>query len=226
MSRRLFAVVALILTFLLAGPAAAAQDAAELETIAEMVLETDSADLVSALEEPITDRDLPGGFLAPVDGVPENAEIINAFVEGMGDLDGVATPVNQGLDTDPELIPGLLSTAVITYMVTEQEITEDDLEDFANGIEEGLGDDPSMEGTVEQVELFDSEAVLSTLTLEQDGIFVVVQMLAIPVGNTMVVGTLLTADETEVDQSDLLPLTEDLTVAGVEYLGTAAEAAG
>lgn len=226
MSRRLFALVALILTFVLAGPAVAAQDAAELETIAEVVLDTDPADLVAALEEPITDGDLPGGFLAPVDGVPENAEIIDAFVGGMGDLGGVATPVNQGLDTDPELIPGLLSTAVITYMVSEQEITEDALADFANGVEEGLTDDPTMEGVVEQVELYDSEAVLTTLTLEQEGIFVVVQMLAIPVGSTMVVGTLLTADQTEVDPTDILPLTEDLTVAGVEYLGTAAEAAG
>lgn len=226
MSRRLIALVALILTFVLAGPAVAAQDAADLEAISEMVLATDSADLVTALEEPITDRDLPGGFLAPVDGVPENAEIINAFVDGMGDLGGVATPVNQGLDTDPELIPGLLSTAVITYMVAEQEITNDDLEDFANGVEEGLTEDPTMEGVVEQVELFDSEAVLTTLTLEQEGVFVVVQMLAIPVGSTMVVGTLLTADQAEVDSTDILPLTEDLTVAGVEYLGTAAEAAG
>jgi hypothetical protein len=214
------------MAFVLAGPAVAAQDAAELEAIAEVVLQADEADLVAALEEPITDRDLPGGFLAPVDGVPENAEIIDAFVSGMGDLGGVATPVNQGLDTDPDLIPGLLSTAVITYLVADQEITGDDLEDFASGVEEGLTDDPAMEGTVEQAELFGSDAVLTTLTLEQDGVFVVVQMLAIPVGSTMVVGTLLTADQAEVDPTDILPLTEDLTVAGVEYLGTAAEAAG
>ncbi|HYJ13549.1 MAG TPA: hypothetical protein VEW66_08155 [Thermomicrobiales bacterium] len=226
MSRSLVALLGLVLALVFAGPAVSAQDAADLEAIAEVVLATDQADLVAALEEPITDSDLPGGFLAPVDGVPENADIIDAFVSGMGDLGGVATPVNQGLDTDPKLIPGLLSTAVITYMVTEEEITEDDLADFADGVEEGLADDPTMEGTVEQVELFDSEAVLSTLTLEQDGIFVVVQMLAIPVGSTMVVGTLLSADQTEVDSTDILPLTEDLTVAGVEYLGTAAEAAG
>ena len=226
MSRSLVALLTLVLALIFTGPAASAQDAADLEAIAEVVLATDQADLVAALEEPITDSDLPGGFLAPVNGVPENADIIDAFVSGMGDLGGVATPVNQGLDTDPKLIPGLLSTAVITYMVTEEEITEDDLADFADGVEEGLADDPTMEGTVEQVELFDSEAVLSTLTLEQDGIFVVVQMLAIPVGSTMVVGTLLSADQTEVDSTDILPLTEDLTVAGVEYLGTAAEAAG
>ena len=226
MSRRLIALVALVLSFVLAGPAVAAQDAAELETIAEAVLATDSADLVTELEVPITDADLPGGFLAPVDGVPENAEVVDAFVTGMGDLGGVATPVNQGLDTDPELVEGLISTAVITYMVTDQEISESDLEDFADGIESGLGSDPSMQGVVEPTELFGTNAVLTTLTLDQDGVFVVVQMLAIPVGSTMVVATMLVADQSEVDPTDIEPLTEDLAVAGVEYLGKAAEAAG
>lgn len=226
MSRRFIALVALVLSFVLAGPAVAAQDAAELDTIAEAVLATDSADLVTALEEPITDADLPGGFLAPVNGVPENAEIVDAFVNGMGDLGGVATPVNQGLDTDPELVEGLLSTAVITYMVTDQEITADDLADFSEGLESGLNSDPSMQGVVEPTTLFGTDAVLVTATLEQDGIYVVVQMLAIPVGSTMVVGTLLVADQTEVDPTDIEPLTEDLTVAGVEFLGKAAEAAG
>ncbi len=226
MSRRLIALVALVLSFILAGPAVAAQDAAELDTIAEAVLAVDSADLVKELEVPITDADLPGGFLAPVNGEPENAEIVNAFVQGMGDLDGVATPVNQGLDTDPEVVQGLLSTAVITYMVTDEEITEADLDDFTKGLEEGLASDPTMDGAVEPTELFGKEAVLVTITTEQDGVYVAVQMLAIPVGSTMVVATILVADQATVDPTDIQPLTEDLAVAGVEYLGKAAEAAG
>lgn len=226
MSRRFVALVALVLTFVLAGPAVAAQDAAELDAIAESVLAVDSADLVAALEEPITDQDLPGGFLAPVNGEPENAEIINAFVDGMGDLGGVATPVNIGLDTDPAVVQGLLSTAVISYMVADEEITSSDLDDFTKGLETGLVGDPTMEGTVEPTELFGSDAVLATISVEQSGVFVVVQMLAIPVGNTMVIGVLLVADQVETDPTDVLPLTENLTVAGVEYLGKAAEAAG
>jgi hypothetical protein len=226
MFRHLVAVVALVMAFVLAGPAVAAQDAAELEAIAEAAMAVDSADLISELEVPITDADLPGGFLAPVDGVPENAEIVDAFVDGMGDLGGDATPVNQGLDTDPEVVTGLLSTAVITYMVTDSEITDADLADFAEGIESGLADAPGMTGVVEETELYDTNAILTTLTLEQSGVFVTVQLLAIPVGNTMVVGTLLVADQAAIDPTDIQALTEDLTVAGVEYLGTAAEAAG
>lgn len=226
MSRRLIAMIALVLSFVLAGPAMAAQDASELDAVAEAVLAVDSADLITALEEPITDADLPGGFLAPVDGTPENAEVVNAFVEGMGDLGGAATPVSHGLDTDPELIQGLLSTAVITYMVTDDEITDSDLADFSEGLESGLVGNETMEGTVEQVELYGTNAVMATISLEQDGVFVVVQMLAIPVGSTMVVGTLLVADQAELDPTDLQPLTEDLTAAGVDYLGKAAEAAG
>jgi hypothetical protein len=135
--------------------------------------------------------------------------------------------LTHGIDTDPDVVPGMLSSGILTYITASDEISDSDLDDFQDGIEEGL-DDPSgtfSDASVDRVEVQGTDAVLVTLGLEQDGTSVVVQMLAIPVGNTMVVATVLVVDTAAVDAAEVEPLTAELAVAGVTYLGTVAEGA-
>lgn len=229
--KRLFLMALLMMGLLLSSSSAVAAQDIETETesdfaaVAEVVLDADPEALATAIETPLTDADLPEGFLAPVDGIPENAEVVDAFSTGLGDLEGAVGSFTHGLDTDPAVVPGELSAGILTYIVAEEEITGDDLEDFAGGIEDGL-DDPDAtfsESSVEMVQVNGEDAVLTTLGLEESGTFVVVQMLAIPVGNTMVVSTVLSVDTAAVDAEEITPLTAELAVAGVEFLGTVAE---
>jgi hypothetical protein len=211
------------------GNAVAAQEletetTADVDAVAEAVLAVDPTDLATALEEAPTDADLPEGFKAPVDGTPENAEVVDAFSTGLGDLEGAVGNVTHGLDTDPDVVPGMLSSGILTYITADEEISDSDLDDFQEGVEEGLGTS-SPDATAERVEIQGTEAVLVTLPLEESGTSVIVQMLAIPVGNTMVIATVLVVDTTAVDVEEVQPFTAELAVAGVNYLGTVAEGA-
>lgn len=215
-----------------AGNAVAAQELestveVDFEAVAELVLDADPDALAEGLETAPTQADLPDGFTAPA-GEPANAEIAEAFASGLGDLDGAIANVTHGVDTDPAVVPGVISAGILTYIVVEDEITEGDLEEFAEGIEEGFSGEAGAvftDTSVEITEVNGQPAVLTTLAMEESGMTAVVQMLAIPVGNTMVVSTVLSVDTAAVDAEALTPFTADLAVAGVAYLGTVAEAA-
>lgn len=232
--KRLVVLVLLMMGMVLsAGNAVAAQDIettteADVEAIAELALDADPEALATELETAPADADLPEGFTAPASGTPENADIVDAFSTGLGEIEGAVANVTHGFDTDPAVVPGLISAGILTYIVVEDEITSDDLDDFAEGIESGLGDSEAAgytEATVEEVSVNGGDAILVTLGMEASGMTAVVQMLAIPVGNTMVISTVLSVGEEAIDSADLTPITAELAVAGVAYLGSAAEAA-
>lgn len=219
---RLFAIIALALSFIFSGTAAIAQTAAQLDDISAAVLNANTDDLVTALEAVPTDAELPSGFTVPADGVADNAEVVDAFSGALGDLGDGTVSVVHGINTDPSIVEGTLSAAMITYLVVEDEITDDDLVNFADGLESGFQPDPATgvtDGAVDEIELFDSNAIVATLQMEQLGAFVTVQMMAIPVGNVMVVSTIVVANTAVTDPQDIMPLSENLTIASVMYLG-------
>lgn len=65
------------------------------------------------------------------------------------------------------------------------------------------------------------EGALVTYVLNEEALQSVVQIVAIPVGNTMVISMVVQAG-TEVDADAVLTASEDLALAGVDYLGTVA----
>lgn len=65
------------------------------------------------------------------------------------------------------------------------------------------------------------EGALVTYVLNEEALQSVVQIVAIPVGNTMVISMVVQAG-TEVDADAVLTASEDLVLAGVDYLGTVA----
>jgi hypothetical protein len=209
----------------------------DIAAVGESVLASDPDALATGLETPPDDAILPEGFTNPESGVPENAEIIEQFTGAIGDIEGTVATVNHGFNTDPEVVPGLISAGILTYIVTDEEITPEDLDDFEEGASEGLGSatpeagaeaTPSAmtpQGAVERIDIGGTEAVVISVGVEQGGISVVVQIVAVPVGNTMAIGTVLIADQSAVDQDAVLGFAEALTLSGVEHIGTVAEGA-
>jgi hypothetical protein len=196
----------------------------DIAAISEAVLEADPETLVEALATPPDDSDLPEGFLNPASGTPENADLVDAFTSEIAEIEGTVGNVNQAFDTDPSVVPGLISAGVLTYIVTDEEITSDDLDDFEEGAGGGFeGEAAGSEGSVDRITVGDTDAVLITVSTEESGVTAVVQIVALPVGNTMVIGTVVVADQGEVLPDDVLPFAEELTLAGASHLGTVAE---
>ena len=77
--------------------------------------------------------------------------------------------------------------------------------------------------SIRSTDLGGVEAVVITVVTEEAGVSAVVQMVAVPVGTTLVIGTALVADEGAVDPEEVLPFAEELTLAGVAHLETVAE---
>lgn len=208
------------------APLAAAQDEeVDVTAISETVLDADPEALVEGLEEPPADEDLPEGFINPPSGTPENADLAESFELPTSEFPGAVGSVNFPFDTDPDVIPGLISAGHLNYIVTDDEITDDMLEDFKKGAEEELADatDESIEATVEDITVGETDGVLITVVTTQEGASAVVQVVALPVGNTFVIGTALVADQEEIDADEVQTHAEELTLAGVAHLGTVAE---
>lgn len=238
---RLFLVLVFLMGMMLgASGAASAQETAidiDIAATGEIVLAADPDALATALETPPDDSLLPEGFMNPPSGEPENAEIIEQFTGAIGDIEGTVATVNHGFDTDSAVVPGLISAGIMTYIVTDAEITAEDLDEFEEGASEGLDTGTpeaateatpaglSPQGAVKRIDIGGAEAIVITVSVEQGGVSVSVQIAAVPVGNTMVIGTVLIADQGEVDQEQVLGFAEALTLAGVDHLDTVAEGA-
>lgn len=235
---RLFLILAFLVGAVMAAPIAASAQDVDVAAASESVLAADPEALATALEAPPDDSLLPDGFVNPPSGEAENADIIEQFTGAIGNIDGSVATINHGFDTDPEVVPGLISAGILTYIVTEEEITAEDLDEFEDGASEGLdsgtpeatGEDATPvafapEGGVERIDFGGAEAVVITVSVEQAGVSVAVQIVAVPVGTTMAIGTVLVADQGGVDQEQVRGFAEAIATAGVEHLGTVAEGA-
>ena len=227
MTRLLLLLTLLTGLVLSSAPLAAAQDEEEdvdLAAIGETVLAADSEALVEALVDPPADEDLPEGFLSPPDGTPANADLAESFQLPASEFPEAVGSVTFPFDTDAEVIPGLISAGFLNYVIGEEEITDEQLDEFRQGAEEGIGTpEPGMQTSVEDITVGGVDGVLISFETEQDNISVAVQLVAVPVGNTFVIGTAVVADQGEVDADAVLTYAEDLTLAGAEHLGTVAE---
>ncbi len=229
MTRLLLLLTLLASLVLSSAPLAAAQEEDEeidVAAIAETVLDVDPEALVEALVDPPADDDLPEGFVSPPDGTPANADLAESFQIPESEFPEAIASVSFPFDTDPEVVPGLVSAGYLNYVVLEEEITDEQLDEFREGAEEGLGTpEPGIESSVEDITVGGVDGLLISAVTTQDNVSAVVQLVALPVGNTFVIGTAVVADQEEIDPAEIQTYAEDLTLAGAEYLGTVAEEA-
>lgn len=207
----------------LATPAGNQTDFAAISAAA---LGADPNALLTGLETPPADELLPAGFINPPGGEPANADIVEAFVIPVDGLEGTIGGVTHAFDTDPAVIGGLVSAGVVNYIVADSEVTAEDFDAFQQGVEIGIGENlgAGMVGDVERSNVAGQDALLISVLLEDTGGVGLVFMLAVPVGNTIVIGTVVFVDSAGVDSTAILEHTVLLTLSGVAYLGEIAGA--
>jgi hypothetical protein len=244
MTRRFLLVLTMLMGVVFAtAPLAAGQTDVDIEQVSETVLGADADALLTSLETPMADDALPAGFSEATFAAPGEA----AADEGVlptEDLEGTVGTVAYTVSYDPAAsgspeaeaetddsastpalddLSGLsFGFASLNYVVFEDELTSDDLEDFKAGAEEGIAQEDEGTATVEDITVGDTDAVLLTYVIEEEGVQSVVQMVAIPVGNVMVMSMTVLAAET-VDADQLRVASEDLALAGIDHLGVVAE---
>lgn len=124
------------------APLAAAQDDVDLEAVAETVLKVDQEALMTALETPIADEDLPEGFSNATFVDPETASAEEGVLPA-SDLEGAWGSVGYAIDFDPAALGATatpesgsaeasfsIGLAFLNYIFMGKEITTADLEDF------------------------------------------------------------------------------------------------
>jgi hypothetical protein len=221
---RIAVIFTIFMAFLLGSAGAVSAQSVSVADAAEAALDADPEDLVEGLEERPDDSLLPEGFENPSSGTPENQELVDSFSGGLGEVDDAVGQVTYGFDTDPDVVPGAISAGILTFIVGEEELTSDDLDDYQSGMEEGIESDTSgMDATVDRIEVDGEDAVQLDLSVEEGGFTVQVTMISIPVGNTMVVSTVFSADQEVLEAGALDGFTEDLALAGVGHVAEVAE---
>ncbi len=242
MMRRFLLVLTMLMGVVFAtAPLASAQTDVDIEQVSETVLSADTDALLTGLETPMDDEALPEGFseaafAAPGDATAEEGVLPTEDLEGtLGTIaytvsyDPSASGSPEAETDDSASTPALddlsglsFGFASLNYIVFEDELTSDDLEDFKSGAEEGIASEDEGTATVEDITVGDTDAVLLTYVIEEEGVQSVVQMVAVPVGNVMVMSMTVLAAET-VDADQLRVASEDLALAGIDHLGVVAE---
>jgi hypothetical protein len=241
MIRKMLLTLSLLMGVVFAtAPLASAQSDVDIEQVSETVLGADTEALLAALETPMADEELPAGFSAaefvdPAQATGQEGVIPSSDLEGtVGSVaylinyepSASATPDGEA---SPEAGMGAFSFGMgsLNYVAFEDELDSGDLQDFKDGAEEGIAGSATPEAgtnqtaTVEDITVNDTDAVLLTYVIEEDGVQSVVQMIAVPVGSVMVMSMVVYASET-VDADMLRTDAENLVLSGIDHLGTVA----
>ena len=224
--RRLMLILGIFcsLSLVFAAPAAAqtseAREEVDIAEIGDDVLDADVDTLLEGLQEPMRNRDLPEGFSDAEYVAPEDVTAEMGLLGG-DSLEGSLGSVAYTVTGDVEVLGGTNSIISIQYVAFDaDDLTEDTLPDFVEGAESGLTDVPEdSEATVDTIELAGEDAALITFSQNSASSGVVVQYIAIPVGNVFVFAAVTIADEDEVDPDDVFDATEALALASITHLG-------
>ena len=223
--RRVLLSVACLLVLALDPRAAVATiDADDIAEIAAVTIGADPAALVDELETPPRDRWLPDGFTNPEDADPRYPDLVEDIAPDFSGMPRLVGTVTLPFDTDRDVIDGALSAGILTYVVATVEITPADLESLAGAVEEGFDQDsvPGTTADIDQRTIEETEALVITIVTEDDSAEAVVQHIVMPVGNTLVIATVVVADEGVVRERPVRRHAEDLLLAGVDHLGRVA----
>lgn len=220
---------------LVTAPVLRAQDSVDIAAIAEVVSSRDPELLAAALETPMADDTLPAGFSLAELIDPESLSTSTASVTS-GDVEGLVAPVMYSISyqpTDGESATPLASpvaggpariynTGSMNYLIFDHDLSEETPEAFGQMLTDALGDQGAA-AEVQEVALSNTTAYMASISTEINGVQVVMQWVAVPVGNVAVIGMAMSGG-VSVDTEALQRDAQALTVAGVRHLGAVAEA--
>lgn len=231
--RKFVMLFALVASLLLASAPVTAQGTPEadfsgvdIESVAQAALDADLDNLMTDMEEPMDESALPTGFSAPTYVDPETATSEDLVLPA-DDLAFSEGSVAYNIEYEPDTTGFSIGLSSLNFVFVDGEITDEDMEDFKEGATGGLEEDASgAEMSVEDIQVNGVDAVLISYELVEDDIISVVQMIAMPVGNTMVMSMVVAAsDDLDMDTVQVRIDSENLLLSGVQYLGEVAEAA-
>lgn len=230
--RKLFGLIALLVSVMMASTSVVAQTPSadfsevDVQAVAETALDADLDTLIADMEEPMADDALPAVFSNAtfVDPATAGSEDLVLPAEDLEFADG---SVAYTVDYAPESQGMVIGFASLNYIFVDEEITEDDVADFIDGASEGIaGDTSGGNASVDEFEINGVTGAVISYELEEDGIISIVQMVALPVGNTMVLSMVVAAsDDLSLEGGAVLSDAENLALAGVDHLGVVAEGA-
>ena len=143
--------------------------------------------------------------------------------------------VSFTFDTNPDLVDGILTGGQVSYVVTDHDLSRGEIralhavmeEELANQAEADLPEGVDRYDTRADLEQFGGvESVSATIAMEGTGLNLVISHLFVPVGNTLVVNTVVISMFSDVALPTVAALTEELAAATIQYLGDVAESAG
>ncbi|MGC4105823.1 MAG: hypothetical protein QM753_05610 [Thermomicrobiales bacterium] len=232
MKTRLILVVGVLMSLLMASNSlVAAKTAPDVDAIAEAVEAADIPALVAGLEDPIRTKDLPTDFTdATFVDITSASDVKSAGcvydASSLSDLQGAAA---YDLTVDPEAGDFTKACGSINYLVyTKKDLGKDPLGDYKNGILSSLTAEPGTPdanggiSTLEDTTVAGADAVLFTYSIESASRAATVQILAVVVGNVIVLTQLQTQGTSLIPGDVLAPISSDLMEAAIDHLGTVA----
>lgn len=213
------------------APVAYAQDDVDIAAVAEKISGLEPEALIAALHDPMEDDALPEAFSAahfvdPMDasaGIDESEmnDIVGSVTYALTYQPAApATPSPQASPRTggPERIYNLAS---VHYLIFEQPLDATTMESFDETLRNSIGDQ-AVNAEVEEITIQDTASYRISIETETNGIPIVIEWVAIPIGNVAVVSMTMTGGEA-VDIGALQADAEALALASAEHLGTAAE---
>jgi hypothetical protein len=229
--KRLFTI---FLTLLLFAPASslAAQEPVDIPALAEKLASTDSERLLMRLNTPIPDELLSGPFSGarPMDPnlmaeqratFEETLEGITGSVVytigytpvGMTSSPASATPSGTPAARSPQAV---FTSATLSYLLFLEPVDTSDMDAFGGKIQTAMGSEAAA-GTVEQITIGDSPAVLISTVAVVNAVDFHSQWIALPVGNVVVIAMVLEGSD-PFDEAHFRADNEALVLNGVAYL--------
>ena len=225
--RTLLATLTCILGFLVAAtPIVDAQSSVDIPSIEQKVMGVSPDALVAALHTPMPNEDLPQQFSGATYVEPTSPRAGTESVIGSVTYTLTYEPTPGGTPSSqasprasgPERIFNLAS---VQYLIFEHQLDAAALEHFDDVLRSTIGDQ-AVNADVETISIQGRTAYRISIETETNGIPIVIEWVAIPVGLVAVVGMTMTSGET-IDIVALQADAEALTVAGVGHLGSAVE---
>ena len=225
----------LLAAMLLAAPGITAQDNVDLPSIAETVLTRDAESLVHALQTPMAAGELPASFsdaeYVEPESIPGNTD--DLVGDEIGNVIGTvmySVAYEPGGDT-PSPVPSpspqvggparIYSTASLNYVIYEDKLNPERLESLGEAVLATLGD-PAADMEVQEIAINETTAYVITITTVTNGVELIMQWFAIPVGNVAVISMVMSGG-VKVDVEALREDAQALALAGAQYLGAVAE---
>lgn len=228
--RILFTLLTAILAWLLiASSTTVASDTVDVTRIASAIAPLQADQIATALQAPVPDDALPPAFndaspLKQEDEAPYMAAGAAASVSYSMTYTPDTEPTPEAASPRPSGPGRTFNTASITYLVFEEELTTDMLADFDEIFLATVSDQDATAET-QEITIADQPAWLISIETEINGIPILIDWVAVPVGKVAVLSMTMSGG-TAVDRESLLADAEALSLAAITHLGTAIDQRG